>query len=69
MPRAGAAAEDLTHRSGKRQAAFASFDQAARLDSRQLQDRIPRDQALYELYADWFRQMQQGRQQPRVWQN
>ena len=59
----------LQHRSGKRKAAFASFDQAARLDSRQLQERIPRDQALYDLYVDWYRQTQQGRQHQRAWLN
>jgi hypothetical protein len=59
----------LQYHSGKRRASFASFDQAARLDPRQLQERIPRDQALYELYIDWYKQTQQGRQCPRAWQN
>ena len=59
----------LQYHSGKRRASFASFDQAARLDPRQLQERIPRDQALYELYIDWYKQTQQGRQRPRAWQN
>ncbi len=46
-------------RLGKRQAAATSFEQALRLDSGMLQERVRRDEVLYDIYTYWYNKRQQ----------
>ena len=72
QPNDGSAWADLAKlqgRTGRRQAAIASFEQALRTDPRALQSRIQREQELYDVYVDWSRRAKPDRRQaaPRVW--
>ena len=57
----------LQFASGRKGSALASFNQAVKIDPKGLQDRLQREQSLYEIYIYWYRQTQKQSNQQKAW--